>query len=966
MAVPMDRAATPSLSSIDVVNVKKKDDMWYAKHARVFVSALITSVINNAENAIFSHDQLIDMLEVELFETAEHRPPSAGYHTIARERITASLLNNDDGQLWELTRMLRRVEWSILLRRHTIAVEEFNKIDKLWPKLRSSSPSLWYLRARMRAGQGYTAEANECWKRALECFAGYEETFLARSEESLLVRLIARLVRERGDEKYRHSEKFEKMLIEGHGKFLKDKEPSELGYFHCDLYRIYLEYLPAFETPDGLYLHEIDRMEQQRLTRVIEVVCHHIEAASIFAAYNLVRYLHKAVGRTTTLHLISDRFGKALANARNQNLLLEFFLGQLYYHCGRNVLKDADDRNMLDIDILNHTFGMLREGLKHAKSCGDGITVLDIKVMMFLIKKKLEIDGCIHKYNVRTGTEHLKYKDIRSIKQQFDKYLNKYASRQDALRISTVIDRFHEIFKITKDVRACLILGHISAFYQRATGDVRWSHPYWVMAANGRRRGELLRAIEGCDAHYERFPNMTFVEKHHLLKTRLRVCHMLGMLKEGVKTAKKLILYCDEMKKRRHASEARYDYLLLKTDLMALCVKEEDQPAYIAQLLKEFARFQDRDEKWMPTSTHAVMKSLLLSAFLADNADIESVGGHQVWKSQHQYEILKDNIIFKLNMTPAEKDFMDFHHCYAQYMGNQRMEALEHCEKMASEYYVGQTHLEVLGVVEERRRRLRMASNWQMLYVLLYTQEFEIMAGAVKEKLGGGFLQINHEKFWKAVDDSYQAFVARGEQRSLARLFFEVGRFCCHRGREEEGLSFWIVALEHLSAVEKYGCVSPRTQEYMPAMFRDISFDMIFDLALPTQMRIDDEERKKLAMDGTFYWTQLRKAHELRRILGSNSIWEDWKMLFHEFETVLEYTSPPIETEVFNMVRDARTLFGPDGYRRGWSSDQNSIELAERMKLAELKVLIAKLDKTEALRAPLSTWSASPPLVRDI
>ncbi|KAF3914001.1 hypothetical protein ABW21_db0208724 [Orbilia brochopaga] len=909
--------------------------MAYSQAAKLYLSNLITAVLDATEKAAFTNDHLIDKTEMELFEAAEHRPPSAGYHPIARERITASLLNDDDGQLWELSRMLRRVEWSILLRRFTVAVEEFDKIDKMWPQLRSSSPALWYLRAQMRVQQGFPADARECWKRAFECFVGYKKDWFVGCEESLTLRLLVNLIKERGNEKYEHSQNFEDLLlIEGYDSALRGMEARDFGYFYCDLYRMYLEYRRTFKSSIELPLPVRNSIEDEHLTRVIDIICHHIEAGHIYAASNLARYIYKTVGRSTTIHFLSDRFGKCLANSRNPELLFDFFVGQLYYHCARNLLKDCDSSKDVRKSSLQHCYGLLDQATHYAKACGDSVTVLDIEVMFYVIQKKIAIDTFFFKNTAKRSAEDLKYVNIRTIKQQFDKFLKEYSSRQDARRISSLIDRFHALFRITRVHAATGLLGHVSAQYQRATGDVRWSHPHWITAASSRRRGELLRALKGIDTHHERSPSMTFSEKHHLLKTRLEVCHMLGLLKEGIKTGKKLIIHCDKNKKMREGSEARYDYLLLKTDLMAVCIKEEHRRAYISKLLVEFKKAQDRDKGWMPTSTHAIMKALLLSAFLADNGDVDTVGFDEVRKSQTQFELLKANRIFKINMTSVEKEFMDFHHCYAQYVGGgERIQAFKYCEKMAFGYLLGRTHLGGMGVATEYRRRM---------------------------------LDFNHGRYWKATDDLYKSLTARGEQRSLARLFFEVGKFCGVRGRDQEALSFWIIALEHLSAVEKFGITNGKVHEYTPAVFRGFSFDQLFEYALPAQMRIDQENRMDLAMPGTFYWTQSKKAHEFRRIVGAGSIWEDWMLLFEEFETVCEYTSPPVDTEVFKLVKDGRAIFGPDGHSRTWSSDPISIEIAEREKLAKLKILMQQLEKTEVLRAPLSAFSASPPFTRDL
>ncbi|KAJ6261769.1 hypothetical protein Dda_2568 [Drechslerella dactyloides] len=946
-----------------------QEAMGTVQNAKIYLSALIQMILRNPETANMTHDQIMDMLEVELFDSAEHRPATHGYHPVARERITATILNNDDGQLWQLSRMVRRVEWAVILRRHTIAVAELGKMDKMWPALASSSPSLWYLRARVRAQQGFTSEARECWKRGLECYAGFDDAYLEDCEESVVLKLLLKLVRERGDEGRKHSAQFEKMLVEGYYSFVRWKEPHQVGYFHCDLARVYLDYLPTLKARNRFSDSEPedqDKVDRQLRNDVMDVVCHHIQAGHIFAVYNLIRYIYKSVGGAVMIHYVIDWFGKSLANARNQELLLDFFLGQIYYFAACNVLKDNDEAEELTPQTLDYAAKLFKAALKHTKASGDVVTGIDIQVMEYVISAKLKVDAAAQVHKTAFERDDYWYNDIANIKKHFDKFLKKYGKREDAMRIGLMIDRFHELFKITKDSRACFILPGITAYHQRATGEVRWSLPYWVMAASGRRRGELLRALEGCNATIARLPDMTFGEKHHLLKTQVRVCHRLGKLAEGIKTARKLIILCDERKKRREGSEARFDYLLLKTDLMATCVKEKDREPYILKLMGEFDRFQTRDENWMPTSRHTVMKTLLRSAFLTDNAHEKCLGVTEVWRSQRQYEVFKDNFIFRLNMSPAEKDFMDIHQCFAQYVAGERLTALQYCEKMAGNYYTGQTELEAFGVVAERRRRLRMAANWQLLYIFLYVQEFDFVMTYLESEGLDNIKGSEHKQFWRAMDDLYNYYLAVGEQRNLARLFFQVGKFCARRKRSEEALSFWIVALEHLAAVERFGIVGGATEEYMPAIFRSFSFDELFKHAIPTQMNLDREERSKLAMDGTFYWTQSKKAHEFRRILGSNSIWEDWKALVAEFETVLEYTAPPLPTEVHSLVKRARELFGPDGYGKAWSSDKDKIETAERKKLAEVKVLIEKLDKTESLRAPLSAFSASPPFVGDL
>ncbi|EWC43596.1 hypothetical protein DRE_01483 [Drechslerella stenobrocha 248] len=936
-----------------------------------YVEAMVEAM-QVAGNIEMTPDEMVDSLQTELFTTAEYRSVSHGHHPIARECITASLLHHNDTDLWALTRTLRRIEWAGILRRHRIVFAEVDNIEKRWPVLMTDSPAIMYLIGRLRAQQGFVTDAAEWRCRAWEAFSGYGETFLQHSDESMVLRLLMRLVNLRGDERRtKPKAEFMRVLMDGYDCWIRGKPVEQIGYFHCELLRIYLEYRIS-----GLDADAEERAVQNDNVRVMNIICHHLEAGHLFAAFNLFKFILKEASRRLSLQYMGLRLGRAVEDARDPDVLFDFFMSELHYACGVNTLEDVDEVGLISRCSVDLAWEQFKLATEHAKKVGNEVLEADIDLTRYIVATKLKVEEKRREHEAADDGRRFEYWDIKPIQKEFDSFLRRYGRREDADRIRETICRFRELLEMTGIEGAAGYLDAITAYHYKVTGSAHWKHSDFAIAAMrmaARRKSELIYALKACKSYEVKMRHLDFHDKHEMLRMKLHIQHGLDRLSEGIRTGKELVKACDKDKKLKEGSEARYEYLLLKTDLVGQVPAGRKRTDYINRLMAEFDRFIERDKKWMPTSTHIMQKSLLKSAFLSDmcgDPDQSAVGVEELWKSLRQYTDFKTNTIFRMNATLAEKDFIDFHRCLAQYKSGKRLPAIEYCRKMARESDAPSSVREAcIGGTKERARRLRMGMHWKLLFIIMHVQEYEILMMEIEAReIEVEYIHTyDHAALWQAFESTYGYFLERGEFRLVGRVLCEIAKFCTARKRPVEAMNFYIMALDRLSDADKYGLTGTKVEEYMPQVFKNFGYEELFNLALSSQIEVEEgEEGSRHRRLDTFIWAQLKKGHEMRRVLGSKTIWEDSKTFIYELRTLIAFNVPQPDSIIIEWFERFKAVLGPDGCRPGWTTDREMISGAEQRKIEELKRAICKLEGHDAFRAPLAVLTGAPPQLNDL
>ncbi|EPS41850.1 hypothetical protein H072_4220 [Dactylellina haptotyla CBS 200.50] len=928
-------------------------------------------------------------------------PPPKDHHPLVKERITSWLLGDDDGRLWDLTRSFRTIEWDLALARYHDAIRKLNVVGERYPLLLSSSPSLHYLWARLRAQQGYPALAAWHRRKAYDCFAGYTNHFLSVSGDSLALKALLKIVLLRGDERGDEvTVEFAMCLMEAYEVYVKNRHARNIGYFHCDIFRIYLEYQHVIFRAEGVNVDILDF--QKKL--VLKVIEHHIQSGHFFASYTLFKYLLKEITLSYALPDTVNRFGDIFdKNPPTMSLWMKI-LAELYLSSSKNILNEINREGPITSDSVDLVWTLLCKSHEYASQAGDKILIKETRWLKYIFQENIKIEADRMKYEDSPAHEVWPFRyDYEHILSFFkEAYFSYFAEMDDAERISRGLVQFGGVLGLTGVKGAERLLMPVWAHYQHVTGGWRGHNPYWAAVDVAERRMDLSGALCAC-RKYEKRTNLNYEERKRVLKAKMKVCRNLELLEEGARAGRELIDLSKEEGTREDISEARYDLLFLKADLMHT-IDEKTRPAFAKNLITDFIVYIKRDIGSRPTGIETAKKSVLFGAFMLEACEMKGVGkGYlEAFKTLEQFTSLMTNKTFKLNATEDWMEYMALYRCIAYFMTGKRGVAIRMAKKKALDPAFELRLRELYPLAEQETKR-KLQAEWEILFIMLYVQGWqEVLVDSREDrKIAKDIRVCDHRQFWTVVDRLLKYADTQAIRELHAKVGYHAGYFCELRSEWDKALGFYTLAMDALQDLEVYGCKSLKPDYFLPTFMRDTDFETVTSRALsclvslrelrefkklrnlfeeennaqlanqePQSFRaaamenIELMKKKRYERDECFElwtWAQAQKGSEFRRILGRKTIWENHQSVLHEIEKMKVFERPPLIGIVTVWINSLMKALGSSGGHGYWSLRWSNIADSQFCQFAQLKIAVNELDRDPRLRSALTFFTGTPP-----
>ncbi|KAK6539260.1 hypothetical protein TWF694_009495 [Orbilia ellipsospora] len=944
---------------------------------------------------------------LEAEDIAFSEPPPKKHHPFLKERITVLLLKDDDGKLWELSRIYREIEWNLILGRYNLAIDDMIKISRLYPIIAISSPPYHYLWARIRAQQGYTTLATLHRRKAYECFTGYTNVFLANGEESHCLKTLLKLIQLRGDEAKEPSIGFRTLLQQAYDMFVKGRHPKKVGYFHCDIYHIFLEYQHLIHDgrPVGDAILELQR------THILDVIQRHVREGHFFASYTLYRYVLKNITKTFTITEVVNRFSQVFEKYPPTKSFWTRCLADFYLAAGKNKLAEVAHDPQLSSDAVDLVWDLLHEAYDYAHQCGDKIIMAEAFWIKFIFRKNIKIE------TMRIQHEENKIKDLEFYKHEYHhivgvfetQFLDVFKDTNDAERLRVGLYQCDAVLQLTGISGAERVLRPVWAHHQHVTGNSQGGDTYWAAILLAERRIDLAHVL-GSVRTYLKKPDLTYRERLRAMKAKLFVCLNLEILELGIKTGKEIIIMAKEAGQKHDACDARYDYLFLKVNLIHK-VHPSRRAEYIASVDEEFDRYLKQDEKWRPSGIEVCKKVLLYGAFMANTWEHTSLmRAHTVFK---QFSALRKNRIFQLNVTPDMIEYLEFYKCLTQYYRGVRKPAYFIAKAAAVSGHVGSRIKGFWTTIYHDSKKF-LHADWQLLFLAMHVQCWkEICIQSLTEEDVAKEIKMElHTDFWNVFEDLHVFCETEGDSDRFAMIFCLAGDFCNLRCDWLAALGWYNRSIDSLIDTTVFGYESLKTDYYIPEFMRKTNYHNVTGEAMSCiltwkaywdQLRIFEKKvdflrqkaqtflesllpndkgtteakdhivkihelrRKELDPDfELFTWAQILRGQEFRAIVGARTVWEDREVVLNELEKLVSFHVPPLDSGTLEWAKLVSIALGGDSGHGEWRMRWAEILEEMDIQFRELKTGLMQLDADERIRAQLSFVTGSPPTRDDL
>ncbi|KAK6340158.1 hypothetical protein TWF730_001927 [Orbilia blumenaviensis] len=805
-------------------------------------------------------------------------PKALAHHPLAREQITSSLLNNDDNDLWLLTRLIRSIEWELLLCNYPTATAMMQNLIIRLPAL-ISSPSYHYLWARMLSQQGYLDRAAFHRKKALECFLPYTMEWLRVSEESVVLKLLMELIWMRGDEGAEPSEEFLMMLGQGYDGFVRMRHPRDVTFFHCDLFHLYLEYqyLILEETirPDIIFSQN---------THAIAVVGHQIQHGNFFSCHTLYRWILKNLGIRFTLESVIEQFKNIFQTHTPCVVLVEKMMGEMYFSAAKNALHAAaggDGEEQVTRHVIDHVWDLYQTAITHAYNAGDELLITDINWMIFLLDYNVNIFQNVRSQrNKNKGKHAMVWYNFEIMFDDFSNFWKFYASRDDAARIGIILDQFDPTLQLCRSLTLVNILDPAWAYYHMVTGDKRGEHPFWTLSNLAFRKLDIINVLKAIDTHEELYPERSCGDEYDMMEYKLFAYQRLGGLYEGIPLGINLVQHCQMFDDNEHVGMAMYDYLLFKATL-AHTVIPGKRGVYVSKLKQEFESAIAWDGDHLPISDLHYKMGAMLAMFHADNwrylksnndGNNKGQGLQEVYSSIEILTKWHSTWKVKRHMTKQTRYQLEFYLCISKYLAGYTEEAFIHALKIAGtltplpglrvENYRGETQYE--------KQNIQLWMDWMLFFIAAYVDVIENVSFAGRSVRADLVDRMDHEQFWRIAEGLEHYCSDLWELNKLAITYYYLGMFMEFDEKLEDALGYYDSSVELLKEARLYGILGVRRNHLVPEFMRSLKPETVLERAMGLELVVY-RKRRDVRM-----WTIVRRerhAEGVKRVLGK------WKRL---------------------------------------------------------------------------------------
>ncbi|KAK6520031.1 hypothetical protein TWF506_000322 [Arthrobotrys conoides] len=786
------------------------------------------------------------------------------HHPLAREQITSFLLGDDDAELWLLTRLIRCIEWELLLCNYHTATAMMQNLTNRIPVL-ISSPSYHYLWSRMLSQQGYIERAAWHMNKALECFLGYTQDWLRRSEESTVLKLVIELKEMRRAETADiPSKQFLGKLTQAYEGYVKMRHPKDLTFVHCDLFYMYLNYQYHIQ-PDDLLS---DTLSDQN-SHAIEVVAYHIQKGNFFGCHQLYKWVLKNVSTQFTLESVIQKLKTIFLKHTPDPTLLQKIIAELYFSSAQNILYLSNETGQITRNVLEYVWDSYEKAVMHAYRAGDELLITDINWAIFILDYNVDVDRNVVRQ--RKQKHEFIWYNFEIMYEDFLDFWKFYASRDDAARIRLILSQFDPVIQLCRNMTMNEMLDPIWAFYYMVTGDKTGEQPYHKLANTATRKLDVVHLLKSLDAYDEKYDEIIYDDEFDMLEYRLFSYQRLGKLAEGMPLAINFLNFAYEYGSPDDISLATYDYLLFKAALSHTILPRK-RAAFFRTLRSEFNTAIAWDEAHLYKFDMIFKKRCMAAMFFADS-----------WRYLKKYDALEEVFVslqhltlwhssrkMKKTMSKQTRYQLEFYLCTAKYLCGYTKEAYIHAMKIARTFLPLPQISVWQGKTQYEKQNIQVFMDWMLLAIALYVDVVDNISLGGKSVRADLVELIDYEEFWKLVAGLEQYCVETGENNKLALGYHYLGWLMEMQENFEESMAFYDESLELMRDAQLYGIIGVRRNHLVPEFMKTPKPLGTLERAVGLQMKVrqrDKEVKRLIEEREEAYQREVRK------------FWANWRVL---------------------------------------------------------------------------------------
>ncbi|KAK6522874.1 hypothetical protein TWF281_002304 [Arthrobotrys megalospora] len=770
------------------------------------------------------------------FGISDGEPKALVHHPLAREMITSFLLNDDDDQLWLLTRLVRSIEWELLLCNYPTATAMMDSLINRIPVL-VASPSYHYLWARMLSQQGYIDRAAYHRRKALECFMPYTHDWIRLSEESTVLKLLMTLSQMRGKEDEEPTKEFLTFLAQAYDGFVRMRHPKVIGFFHCDLYHMFLEY-QAEIAEEGI--RPDVRFDQN--SHVISVVGYHIQQGSFFGCYTLFRWILKNVTINFNLETTITQFKNIFSRHTPGWVLIEKLVGELLFAAAKNTLRISSEEHQITRHVLDHVWDLYAEAVMHAYKAGDELLITDINWMIFLLDFNVEI-AAKRKRHKRRGYSMF-WHHYEFMFDDFQEFWEFYSSRDDAERVGTILEQFDPILNLCRSPGFVTKLDPAWAYYYMVTGNKRGEHPFWRTNRVSFRKLDLINVVKAIDAHDEKYSELSYFDEYNMMEMKLSIYNLLEKLDEGIPLALNMVDICYEFEDQENISEAMYHYLFFKANL-AYTLLPDKRKTFVLHLRDEFMDEIKRERKIYPTEDLTYKKGAMAGMFIADNWRYlrKNDGLQELYDTLHTLTKWHSTWKYKRFFKKQTRYQVEFYVCVAKYLAGYVKEAFTHIFRIAMAFTPPHGLAVEPGRTELDDQNVQLWLDWMMLALAVCANVKDKFSygGRSSHTVLNSFYDFD---YWKIASGLVLTAERAWDWGRLALACFYLGWFMQIHGRYYEALQYFYDTLEHVRDCQLYGMVTVKRVHLIPSFLKELKPDGVMERMSMVFLQIDEYDKE--------------------------------------------------------------------------------------------------------------------------
>ncbi|KAF3211106.1 hypothetical protein TWF191_010983 [Orbilia oligospora] len=821
------------------------------------------------------------------------------HHPLAREQITSFLLGDDDAELWLLTRLIRCIEWELLLCNYHTATAMMHNLTNRIPVL-VSSPSYHYLWARMLSQQGYIERAAWHRNRALECFLGYTQDWLRHSEESTVMKLVIELKEMRRAETADiPSKEFLNKLTQAYEGYVKMRHPRDLTKrgLKCDLFYMYLDYQ---------YHIQDDNVHPDALTdqnsHAISVVGYHIQKGNFFGCHQLYKWVLKNVSTQFTLDTVVQKFKTIFSTHTPEPVLLEKIMAELYFANAQNVLHLSNEAGQVTRYVIDYVWDLYEEAVMHAYRAGDELLITDINWAIFILDYNVDVDRNVARQ--RRQKHKFTWYNLEIMYEDFVDFWKFYASRDDAARIRLILTQFDPVVQLCQNTDLNEKLDPAWAFYHMVTGDRTGEQPYHKLANTAVRKLDVVNLLKALDAWDEKYDEKWYHDEFDMMEYRLFSYHRLGKLSEGIPLALNFLDLCYQYGDVEDISISNYHYLLFKAALTHTILPSK-RAAYVRTLRSEFNSSIAWDEDHLPTVDLTYKKRCMAAMFFADN-----------WRYLKKYDGLEEVFVsiqhlthwhsmwkIKRTMSQQTRYHLEFYLCVVKYLTGYTKEAYIHAMKIARTFLPLPQISVWQGKTQCEKQNVQIYMDWMLLSIALYVDVIDNLSLGGKSVRAELVELIEEDEFWKIVHGLEQYCVETGESNKLALGYHYLGWLMEMYEKFDQAVAYYDESVELIRDAQLYGMIGVRRNHLVPEFMKTLKPVMSLERLSGLQIKIKqrDQEAKRLIEE--------REKQYEREV---KKFWVNWRILKEKRDKKRAKRMEKIKN-VFKLRKDRRNEKNDEG-----------------------------------------------------